>query len=245
MAHLALFDAVSGYPPSRHRPQGAAYSRVSRRGVIMLAAGTIVALAAPRVLADDAVSQEAKDAVTRMGKSLASGGFSFQAATIREYQKDNLPLHIFHASEVTVRRPDHLRIDINGNDGRSEIGYDGKTLIVYNLQAKRYATMQITGSVEAMLRTASERMGLEFPLADLLADEPGRSFLDGVVMGAKVGEVTVAMDRYAVTSSLCSHCRRPDRLSHDEWAQRVPLHRHNQHLVNHRSAGPNSTPPRC
>jgi hypothetical protein len=208
----------------------------------MLAAGTIVALAAPRVLADDAVSQEAKDAVTRMGKSLASGGFSFQAATIREYQKDNLPLHIFHASEVTVRRPDHLRIDINGDDGRSEIGYDGKTLIVYNLQAKRYATMQITGSVEAMLRTASERMGLEFPLADLLADEPGRSFLDGVVMGAKVGEVTVAMDRYAVTSSLCSHCRRPDRLSHDEWAQRVPLHRHNQHLVNHRSAGPNQRP---
>src|SRR5690349_10798004 len=102
-----------------------------------------MAIATRPLLADDAISQEAKDAVTRMGKSLASGGFSFQAATIREYQKDNLPLHIFHASEVTVHRPDHLRVDINGDDGRAEIGYDGKTLTVYNLQTKRYATMPI------------------------------------------------------------------------------------------------------
>jgi hypothetical protein len=168
-----------------------AMQSLARRGLIMLAAGAIMAVATRSVLADDAVSQEAKDAVARMGKSLASGGFSFQAAAFREYQKDNLPLHIFHASDVTVRRPDRLRVDVNGDDGRAEIGYDGKTLTVYNLQAKRYATIPITGSVEAMLRTASERMGLDFPLADLLADEPGRSFLDGVVMGTKVGEVTI------------------------------------------------------
>jgi hypothetical protein len=69
--------------------------------------------------------------------------------------------------------------------------------------------MPITGSVEAMLRTPSERMGLDFPLADLLADEPGRSFLDGIVMATKVGEVT--LDGYIACTpvAICFDAVRP------------------------------------
>jgi len=92
---------------------------------------------------------------------------------------------------VTVHRLDHLRIDINGDDGQSEIGYDGKTLTIYNMTAKRYGTMPITGSLETMLRTASAEMGTDFPLADLLADQPGQAFLKGVITGIKVDDATI------------------------------------------------------
>ncbi|MFL5286035.1 MAG: DUF2092 domain-containing protein [Rhodopila sp.] len=80
-----------------------------------------------------------------------------------------------------MHRLDHLRIDINGDDGQSEIGYDGKTLTIYNMTAKRYGTMPITGSLETMLRTASAEMGTDFPLADLLADQPGQAFLNPLI----------------------------------------------------------------
>jgi hypothetical protein len=165
--------------------------RVARRAFLTLTAGSAIVLAARPLLADDAITPEARDAVTRMGKTLATGAFSFEARTIRQYEKDNLPLHIVHAMALTVHRPDHLRIDINGDDGQSAIGYDGKTLTICNVTAKRYGTMPITGSLETMLRTASEKMGIDFPLADLLADRPGQSFLEGVITGIKVGDATI------------------------------------------------------
>jgi hypothetical protein len=164
---------------------------IARRALVALTVGSAIVLAARPSLADDAVAPEARDAVTKMGKALATGAFSFEAKTIRQYEKDNLPLHIVHAMAVTVHRPDHLRIDINGDDGRSEIGYDGKTLTIYNVAAKRYGTIPITGSIETMLRTASEKMGIDFPLADLLADQPGQAFLNGVITGIKVDDATI------------------------------------------------------
>lgn len=142
-------------------------------------------------LADDAIDSEAKDAVARMAKTLSTGAFSFRSNTVRQYEKDNLPLHIFHSAQVLVRRPDRLMVNVNGDDGQAQIGYDGKTLTVYSVAANKYGQMPISGSIEAMFRVASERMGVDFPLADLLADQPGQAFLSGVVTGRKVGEVNI------------------------------------------------------
>lgn len=165
---------------------------IERRGLVALLAGSVLAMATRPSLADDAIDPEAKEAVAKMGKTLSTtGAFSFRSYAIRQYEKDNLPLHIFHSAEVLVRRPDRLMVDINGDDGQAKIGYDGKTLTVYSATANKYAQMQISGSIETMFRAASERMGVDFPLADLLADQPGQAFLDGVLTGKQVGEVTI------------------------------------------------------
>jgi hypothetical protein len=165
--------------------------RIERRTLMTLLAGSVLAMATRSSMADDAIDPDAKDAVTRMGKTLSTGAFSFRSYTIRQYEKDNLPLHIFHSAEVLVRRPDRLIVDINGDDGQAKIGYDGKMLTVYSVTANKYGQMPISGSIETMLRAASERMGVDFPLADLLADQPGQAFLNGVVTGKKVGAVTI------------------------------------------------------
>ena len=164
---------------------------IERRGLVALLAGSALAMASRPSLADDAIDPEAKEAVTKMGKTLSSGAFSFRSYAIRQYEKDNLPLHIFHSAEVLVRRPDRLIVDINGDDGQAKIGYDGKTLTVYNATANKYGQVQISGSIETMFRAASERMGVDFPLADLLADQPGQAFLSGVLTGKQVGEVII------------------------------------------------------
>jgi hypothetical protein len=163
---------------------------IERWGLVAMLAGVIVVATRPS-LADDAIDPAAKDAVTKMGKTLSTGAFSFHSDSIRQYEKDNLPLHIFHSAQVLVRRPDRLMVNINGDDGQAQIGYDGKMLTVYSVTANKYGQMPISGSIETMFRTASERMGVDFPLADLLADQPGQAFLNGVVTGKKIGEVTI------------------------------------------------------
>ncbi|MFL5286036.1 MAG: hypothetical protein ACJ8AW_34930 [Rhodopila sp.] len=70
---------------------------IARRALVALTVGSAIMLTARPVLADDAIASEARDAVTKMGKTLATGAFSFEARTIRQYEKDNLPLHIVHA----------------------------------------------------------------------------------------------------------------------------------------------------
>jgi hypothetical protein len=163
---------------------------IERRGLMAMLAGVLVVATRPS-LADEAIDPEANDAVTKMAKTLSSDAFSFRSHTIRQYERDNLPLHIFHSADVLVRRPDRLMIDVKGDDGQAMIGYDGKTLTVYGVTANKYGQMPISGSIETMLRAASERMGVDFPLADLLADQPGQAFLNGVVTGKKVGDVTI------------------------------------------------------
>jgi hypothetical protein len=36
-----------------------------------------------------------------------------------------------------------------------------------------------------------KKNGIDFQLADLIADQPGQSFLDGVIIGVKVGDATI------------------------------------------------------
>jgi hypothetical protein len=168
---------------------------IERRGLVAMLAGVIVVATRPS-LADETIDLEAKNAVIRMGKTLSTGAFSFLSNTVRQYEKDNLPLHIFHSEQVLVRRPDRLMVNVDGDDGRARIGYDSKSLTVYSVTANKYGQMPMTGSIETMLRAASERMGVDFPLADLLADQPGQAFLNGVETGKKVGEASIDGQNY-------------------------------------------------
>ena len=165
-----------------------------KRRVILAAAVAAGAILSIGAKADDAISPEARTAVENMSKALSADTFSFEADVIRQYDQNGQPLHIFHEADVSVRRPDHLAIDITGDDGATRIVYNGKTLTILNKTANKYAEMPITGSIEAMLREASQRMGVDFPLADLLADKPGQSFLDGVTAGSVVGRVSIDGD---------------------------------------------------
>lgn len=123
-----------------------------------------------------------------MGRSLSAEAFSFRDRTIREYTDENgQPLHIFHTARVLVRRPNRLAVEVDGDDGTIKIADDGKTLTIFNPKANRYATASAPGTIQQTLRTAGERLHMDFPLADFLADKPGEAFLQGVMFGYVVG----------------------------------------------------------
>jgi hypothetical protein len=163
-------------------------ARLLAVAAITLAAtiGATLAQNAPQIAPD------AQQAVEAMGKALAAEGFSFRAQTIREYTDTNgQPLHIFHSAVVIVRRPNRLAVAIDGDDGAARIAYEGKQLTIYSVGANKYATMPATGSIEEVLRMAASRIGMDFPLADLLAEAPGKAFLSGITTGYVVGNVNI------------------------------------------------------
>jgi hypothetical protein len=162
----------------------------------LVAAGVIGSLspaAAAAPTAKAAISAEASAALLRMGHSLEAAQFSFTARTIRVYSTDNGEfLHIFHALDVVVDRPHRLLATVSGDDGSSKIVFDGKTAWVYSATHNKYAKIPVPGgTIEAMLKEAVGRLGVDFPLADFLTSAPNKAFLSGVTSGRVVDTVTI------------------------------------------------------
>jgi hypothetical protein len=154
---------------------------------------TILALHAATQQKQPAISEEASAALLHMGQTLRAEEFSFQARTIRVYTEVNgQPLHIFHTMKVVVRRPNRMLVDVSGDDGSSKLVFDGKTAVVYSASEKKYASIPIPeGTIEAMMKEAMGRLGVDFPLADFLTEAPNKAFLTGVSSGRVVDTVTI------------------------------------------------------
>src|SRR5208282_206591 len=189
-----------------------------RAALMVLAVGSVMAFTSSGAWAQEKpqIAADARNAVQAMGKTLANGGFSFHEQTIREYTDANgQPLHIFHSANAVVRRPDRLAVDATGDDGATKVAYDGKNLILYSVNAKRYATLAVSGPIGEMLAMASKKMGMDFPLADLLAENPAAAFLAGITSGYVVN--TVSID-----GVLCLHMffEQPPGIELELWAEK-------------------------
>jgi hypothetical protein len=82
--------------------------------------------------------------------------------------------------KVTVHRPNRLLVEVTGDDGSTNLAFDGKTAIVYSATANKYASVPVPeGTVEGMMKEAVGRLGVDFPLADFLSEAPNKAFLTG------------------------------------------------------------------
>ncbi len=113
--------------------------------LVMLGGSLAVAATPPK----PTISEDARAAVAQMGKTLLAKEFSFQARTIRAYAKENgVLLHVEHDFKVTVRRPDRLLIDANGDDGPRKLFYDGKTVfLALDAAGNQYATLPVPDTI--------------------------------------------------------------------------------------------------
>ena len=141
---------------------------------------------------ETAIGPDALHALARMGKTLSAKQFSFQSWTFRSYAGPNGELlHIVHTTKTVYDRPDRLSVSVTGDDGSIKGLYDGKTLILYAAEAKQYVSVPVTGNIEKALGLLEERTGTDFPLADLLSDDPADAVASGITSGGKVGTSTI------------------------------------------------------
>src|SRR6516165_9271154 len=138
------------------------------------------------------ISAEAGAAILQMSKTLSANEFSFQARTIRVYQDDQgQPLHIFHTERVVVRRPDRLVVRRTGDDGATDLYYDGKTVTLFKANENKYARDDAPNTIDAMFDKVSDRLNVDFPLADFVDADPGKMLLTDVTSGRELDPVNI------------------------------------------------------
>lgn len=139
------------------------------------------------------ISNEANAAIQQMGKTLSQENVSVKAQTLRMYPDASGDfLHIKHVINIVARRPDRMAVTATGDDGTTKLVYDGKQISVVDVDDNKYSQIPMAGlDLDKMLEEMSDRIGIDFPLADLLTRDPAKSFLSGVTSGKELGTVKI------------------------------------------------------
>lgn len=125
-------------------------------------------------------------------KLAAAKSKSFTAFTIFESpDRTGLPLAYTTLSQVTMQRPNKLKVISPGDGPRTEFYYDGKTVNAYEPAAKLVATVDAPDTIDAMLRAAFQRAAIYFPFTDLVVSDPMKAIAENLRVAFVVGKSTV------------------------------------------------------
>jgi hypothetical protein len=95
--------------------------------------------------------------------------------------------------KITIRRPDHVRIETTKRDGSvSGFFFDGKEIAVFNVQDKVYATVPKPGTLDAAFDYFTDDLDMRLPLADLLSSDLPKLLQERVREVDYVGQAAIA-----------------------------------------------------
>lgn len=77
----------------------------------------------------------------------------------------------FADTQFALMRPDRVRAKVRGGGPPLDVFFDGRTLAVYQPTLNLYSTSDDPGTLEALIPFALARVGVLFPLADVLAGD--------------------------------------------------------------------------
>lgn len=117
---------------------------------------------------------------------------SFTATAGYEYpSKLGPPLVYSTRYEVTMQRPDKLRIVIPGDGPASAFYYDGRAMTVYAPVENLAAVADAPPTIDAMLQAAFRNAAIYFPFEDLLVTDPYAAMTSGTILAYVIGPSTV------------------------------------------------------
>lgn len=120
---------------------------------------------------------------------------SFTAVeTFESLSRQEVPLVYANKYEVTLQRPDKLRVILAGDGPASEFYYDGKVMMAFapaeNLVAVANAPSTIDDALEAIYHEAA----IYFPFTDLIVADPYGDLVPGLQQAYYVGQSKVVED---------------------------------------------------
>lgn len=118
----------------------------------------------------------------------AAKSMTFTAIASYEYPSQFGPPILYTVRyDVTMQRPDKLRVVIPGDGPASEFYYDGKSMIAYapaeNLVAVADAPPTIDGALKAAFQTAD----IYYPFTDLVVADPYAAMANGAILAFYIG----------------------------------------------------------
>jgi hypothetical protein len=114
---------------------------------------------------------------------------SFTAVEIFEHpSRHGHPIAYATKSDVTLQRPDKLRVIIAGDGPASEFYYDGKVMMAYAPAENLLAVADAPPTIDATLDAAYRLAGIYFPFTDLIVADPYKDMAGGLKLAYYVGQ---------------------------------------------------------
>jgi hypothetical protein len=98
------------------------------------------------------------------------------------------PLVYATRSNVTIVRPNKLRVISPGDGPASEFYYNGKTMMAYVPADNLVAVADAPSTIDATLKAAFDRAGIYFPFTDVIVTDPYNDIADGLTLAYYVGQ---------------------------------------------------------
>jgi len=90
--------------------------------------------------------------------------------------------------DVTMQRPDKLRVIMPGDGPASEFYYDGKTMTAFSPAENLVAVAKAPPTIDAALNAAFDSAAIYFPFTDLIVTDPYKDIADGLIMAFYIGQ---------------------------------------------------------
>ena len=101
------------------------------------------------------------------------------------------PLSITTKSDVTLQRPDKLRVITSADGPASEFYYDGKKMMAYAPAENLVAVADAPATIEAALEAAYHSAAIYFPFTDLIVADPYKDMEEGLKLAYYIGQSRV------------------------------------------------------
>jgi hypothetical protein len=113
------------------------------------------------------------------------------------------PLAYMTKSEVSMQRPDKLRVITLADGPRSDFYYNGKTMMAFAPAENLVAIAPAPANIDATLKAAYEAAAIYFPFSDVVVSDPYKDLSEGLKLAFYIGQskviggVTTDMVAYA------------------------------------------------
>jgi hypothetical protein len=117
--------------------------------------------------------------------------FSFRAIVSRERLGSNDEvLTFFRQSEVTVSRPDKLRILTTGDHQKIDLYHNQGQVVLYSPEKKLFTELKTSQTLDQVIDRLEER-DIQLPMSPLLRADPYKTLADGLTRAAVIGRVEI------------------------------------------------------
>lgn len=122
----------------------------------------------------------------------AAHSVAFTAVEIFEHpSRHGHPLAYSTRSDVTLQRPNKLRVIMSADGPASEFYYDGKTMTAFAPAENMAAVSDAPSTIEATLEAAYHAAGIYFPFTDLVVADPYKDMAEGLKLAYYIGQSKV------------------------------------------------------
>ncbi len=119
----------------------------------------------------------------------AAKSMSFTAVVSYEFpSRLGPPLVYTVRSDVTMQRPDKLKIVTPGDGPASSLFYDGKTMVEYSPGPDLAAVAAAPPTIDAAMRAAYQNAAIYYPFTDLILSDPYDALVAGATLVFYVGK---------------------------------------------------------